>query len=165
MACARYLKQTEDRFAQSFLPRVGCTCNPLHEHTAMRHCHRGIVLLYQVWGSCSRCRCGQAVLHAYMCSPVTRDHASLTNRMFQFSESVLTSMMPSEKQSMAPMRPVVWLRNLSVSSFCAQTEGHLGSVSMPYIYYGSASMQHQSCDSDYVMNDLLALWGSWVYCL
>ena len=51
-------------------------------------------------------------------SPVTRDHASLTKRMFQFSESVLTSMMPSEKQSMAPMRPVVWLRNLSVSSFC-----------------------------------------------
>ena len=50
--------------------------------------------------------------------PVTRDQASLTKRMFQFSESVLTSMMPSEKQSMAPMRPVVWLRNLSVSSFC-----------------------------------------------
>ncbi len=42
--------------------------------------------------------------------------------MFQFSESVLTSMMPSEKQSMAPMRPVVWLRNLSVSSFCNHTD-------------------------------------------
>ena len=50
-------------------------------------------------------------------SPVTRDHASLTKRMFQFSESVLTSIMPSEKQSMAPISPVVWLRNLSVSSF------------------------------------------------
>lgn len=49
---------------------------------------------------------------------MTRDHASLTNKMFQFSESVLTSMMPSEKQSIAPIRPVVWLRSLSVSSLC-----------------------------------------------
>ena len=53
-------------------------------------------------------------------------------------------MMPSEKQSMAPMRPVVWLRNLSVSSFCKVTEGQSRDVWVLHTGHGMALLHYQS---------------------
>ena len=57
-----------------------------------------------------------------------RDQASLTNSMSQDCVAVLTSMMPSEKQSMALSSPLVCACILSVSACCmrrAQTRSAL----------------------------------------